>query len=277
MSKSQIDKAAAVQMASGMNVSANLLEAERLIGEAANSGAGLVVLPENFAFMGKNDREQSTLREHDGDGPLQEFLGQTAARYGVWLIGGTIPMYAEDPGKVRAACLVFNDKGSRVARYDKMHLFDVHLVETDERYVESETVEPGRELVVVKTPFGRLGIAVCYDLRFPEIFRKMLDKGVQILAVPSAFTAISGKAHWEILVRARAVENLVYVVAAAQGGYHVSGRETHGHSMIVDPWGRVLAEAPRGPGCVSATIDKEYLISVRRNFPTIHHRRLKCR
>ncbi len=277
MSKSQIQKVAAVQMASGMNVSANLLEAERLISEAANGGARLVVLPENFAFMGKTDREQSTLRENHGEGPLQDFLGQTAARYGIWLIGGTIPMYADDASKVRAACLVFNDKGSRVARYDKMHLFDVHLVETDERYVESETVEPGRELVVVKTPFGRLGIAVCYDLRFPEMFRKMLDKGVQIVAVPSAFTAISGKAHWETLVRARAIENLVYVVAASQGGYHVSGRETHGHSMIVDPWGAVLAEAPRGPGCVSANIDKDYLITLRTNFPTIHHRRLKCR
>jgi nitrilase len=277
MSNSKINKVAAVQMATGMNVSANLLEAERLVSEAANSGARLVVLPENFAFMGNSDREQDTLKENDGDGPLQAFLGQTAARYAVWLVGGTIPMHADDASKVRAACLVFNDKGDRVARYDKIHLFDVHLVETDERYVESETIEPGHEVVVIKTPFGCLGIAVCYDLRFPEMFRKMLDKGVQILAVPSAFTAITGKAHWEILVRARAIENLVYVVAAAQGGYHVSGRETHGHSMIVDPWGTVLAEAPRGPGFVSSSVDKDYLITVRRNFPTIHHRQLKCR
>lgn len=277
MSDSKINKVAAIQMATGMNVSANLLEAERLVSEAANSGARLVVLPENFAFMGKTDREQDTLKENDGDGPLQAFLGQTAARYGIWLVGGTIPMHADDASKVRAACLVFNDKGDRIARYDKLHLFDVHLVETDERYVESETIEPGQEVVVIKTPFGRLGIAVCYDLRFPEMFRKMLDKGVQIVAVPSAFTAITGKAHWEILVRARAIENLVYVVAAAQGGYHVSGRETHGHSMIVDPWGTVLAEAPRGPGFVSSSVDKDYLITVRRNFPTIHHRQLKCR
>ena len=277
MSKSKINKMAAIQMATGMNVSANLLEAERLISEAAKSGARLVVLPENFAFMGKADREQSTLKEADGDGPLQDFLGQTAARYGVWLVGGTIPMYADDSSKVRAACLVFNGKGNRVARYDKTHLFDVHLVETEERYIESEIIEPGQDVVVVKTPFGRLGVAVCYDLRFPEIFRKMLDKGVQILAVPSAFTAITGKAHWEILVRARAIENLVYVVAAAQGGYHVSGRETHGHSMIVDPWGTVLVEAPKGPGFIVSSVDKDYLITVRRNFPAIHHRRLKCR
>ena len=277
MSESKINKVAAIQMATGMNVSANLLEAERLISEAASSGARLVVLPENFAFMGKADREQDTLKETDGDGPLQEFLGQTAARYGVWLVGGTIPICADDASKVRAACLVINDKGNRVARYDKTHLFDVHLVETDERYVESETIEPGEEVVVITTPFGRLGIAVCYDLRFPELFRKMLDKGVQILAVPSAFTAITGKAHWEILVRARAIENLVYVVAAAQGGYHVNERETHGHSMIVDPWGTVLAEAHRGAGFVIASVDKDYLITVRRNFPAIHHRRLKCR
>ena len=277
MTNSKTKKVAAIQMATGMNVSANLLEAERLVSEAANSGARLVVLPENFAFMGKTDREHDTLKENDGDGPLQAFLGQTASRYGVWLVGGTIPMHADDASKVRAACLVFNDKGDRVARYDKLHLFDVHLVQTDERYVESETIEPGQEVVVIKTPFGRLGIAVCYDLRFPEMFRKMLDKGVQILAVPSAFTAITGKAHWEILVRARAIENLAYVVAAAQGGYHVSGRETHGHSMIVDPWGTVLAEAPRGPGFVSSSVDMDYLITVRRNFPTIHHRQLKCR
>ena len=228
-------KIAAVQMATGPNVSANLLETERLVAEASECGAGLVVLPENFAFMGKRDQDQLALCETDGGGPLQDFLALTARKYGVWLVGGTIPMNARDAGKVRAACLLFDERGERVARYDKMHLFDVHLLDADERYVESATIEPGNEIVVVDSPFGRLGLAVCYDLRFPEMFRAMLDGGVDVLAVPASFTAITGKAHWEVLVRARAIENLAYVVAAAQGGYHINGRETHGHSMIVDP------------------------------------------
>jgi len=273
----KMNKAAAVQMATGPNVSANLLEAERLVAEAAGDGAGLVVLPENFAFMGKQDRDLCALREAPGDGPLQEFLSQLARRYGIWLVGGTIPLEAHDNSKVRATCLVFDDQGSQVARYDKIHLFDVHLVETDERYVESENIEPGDQVVVVDSPFGRLGIAVCYDLRFPEIFRTLLDKGMEVICLPASFTAITGKAHWETLVRARAIENLSYVVAAAQGGFHINGRETHGHSMIVDPWGTVLAQVPRGTGYVSCELDLSYLANTRRNFPTISHRRLNCK
>jgi predicted amidohydrolase len=269
-------KIAAIQMATGPNVSANLLETERLLAEAAEGGAGLAVLPENFAFMGKRDQDQIALREADGDGPLQEFLSQMARKYGLWLVGGTVPLMAHDAGKVRAACLLYNDRGQRVARYDKMHLFDVHLLEADERYVESSTIEPGQEVVVADSPFGRLGLSVCYDLRFPEIFRAMQGKGVDLLAIPSSFTAITGKAHWEVLVRARAIENLAYVVAAAQGGYHINGRETHGHSMIVDPWGTVLAQVPRGNGVVSCVLDREYQATVRRTFPTLQHRRLKC-
>jgi nitrilase len=192
-------------------------------------------------------------------------------------VGGTIPLCAKDAGKVRAACLLFDDRGERVARYDKMHLFDVHLLDSDERYVESATIEPGDTVVVVDSPCGRLGLAVCYDLRFPEIFRAMLDQGVEVLAIPSAFTALTGKAHWEVLVRARAIENLTYVIAAAQGGYHISGRETHGHTMIVDPWGTILAQVPRGNGTVSCLLDREYHATVRRTFPTINHRRLTCR
>jgi predicted amidohydrolase len=269
-------KIAAVQMATGPNVSANLLETERLVAEASECGAGLVVLPENFAFMGKRDQDQLALSEADGDGPLQDFLARTARKYGVWLVGGTIPMNARDAGKVRAACLLFDERGERVARYDKMHLFDVHLLEADERYVESATIEPGNEIVVVDSPFGRLGLAVCYDLRFPEMFRVMLDGGVDVLAIPASFTAITGKAHWEVLVRARAIENLAYVVAAAQGGYHINGRETHGHSMIVDPWGSVLAQVPRGNGAVSCALDRDYQATVRRTFPALDHRCLKC-
>jgi len=269
-------QAAAIQMASGPNVSANLLIADQLINDAVESGAGLVVLPENFAFMGEHDKDLLALRESDGDGPLQEYLSQIARRHGIWLVGGTIPLEAKSNSKVRAACLVYNDQGERVARYDKMHLFDVNLVEAHERYSESETIEPGGETVVVETPFGKLGIAVCYDLRFPEIFRKLLDKGMEVACLPASFTAITGRAHWETLVRARAIENLSYVVAAAQGGFHINGRETHGHSMIVDPWGTIVAQVPRVTGSISCALDLDYLRTTRRNFPTIGHRKIRC-
>ncbi len=269
-----MNRVAAIQMASGPNVSANLNEAERLIGQAAEAGAGLVVLPENFAHMGLTEFDKVKLREQDGSGHIQDFLAEQAAKFGVWLVGGTVPLVAHDADKVRATCLLFDDTGKRVARYDKIHLFDVEIVDTQESYTESMTIEPGDETVVVDTPFGRLGLAVCYDLRFPELFRRMLDQGAELFAVPSAFTAITGKAHWELLVRTRAVENLCYVIAAAQGGYHVNGRETHGDSMIVDPWGIVLDRLPRGSGVVLANIDAERLASTRRNFPTIKHRRL---
>lgn len=272
-------KLAAVQMASGPNVDANLLEAERLIHDAATGGAGLVVLPENFAFMGKRIQDVIPLAEADGEGPLQAFLARVAAKYGVWLVGGTVPLAAgtaaRTANRVRAACLVFDERGRRVARYDKIHLFDVSVPGAEERYEESAAIEPGDATRVIDSPFGRLGVAVCYDLRFPEQFRQMLDDGMELVAIPSSFTAITGKAHWETLVRARAIENLAYVVAAAQGGYHINGRETHGHSMIVDPWGTILAEVPRGTGVICGQLDTEYLQSVRRNFPVIAHRRLK--
>ncbi|MES9858105.1 MAG: carbon-nitrogen hydrolase family protein [Sedimenticola sp.] len=270
-------KIAAIQMATSPNVSANLLEAERLIAEAVDNGAGLVVLPENFAFLGKRQSELCSLREADNDGPLQEFLSQLAKRYSIWLVGGTIPLEAKDNSKVRAASLVYNSDGERVARYDKIHLFDVNLIEANERYIESSTIEPGEEAVVVDTPFGKLGLAICYDLRFPELFRMLLDKGMEIACLPAAFTAITGKAHWETLVRARAIENLSYVVASAQGGFHMNGRETHGHSMIVDPWGNILEQLPSGTGSVCSPLDLEYLASTRRNFPTIDHRKLTCK
>lgn len=270
-------RVAAVQMATGPNVNANLLEAERLIRDAAEAGAGLVVLPENFAFMGRRDHDTLSIVEADGDGPLQRFLAETASRFGVWLVGGTIALRSTTPERLRAAALIYNDQGVRIARYDKIHLFDVDLPGADERYEESATIEAGTDPVVVDSPFGRLGIIVCYDLRFPELVRHMVDSGVELLAVPAAFTALTGKAHWETLVRARAIENLIYVVAAAQGGYHLSGRETHGHSMIVDPWGAILAQVPRGTGCICSPIDRGFQDSVRRTFPALEHRRLKCK
>ena len=267
---------ACIQMASGPNVGANLLEAERLIEEAVSQQARLVVLPENFALMGKTETDKVEAREADNNGPIQSFLAEQAPRHGIWLVGGTIPMVASDENKVRATCLVFDDTGKQVARYDKIHLFDVELVDSDEQYTESETIEPGDRVVVIDSPFGRMGVAVCYDLRFPELFRQQLEDGMEILVLPSAFTAITGRAHWEVLVRARAIENLCYVIAPDQGGYHLSGRETYGHSMIVDPWGTVMNSLARGPGVVCADIELGRLNSARRNFPSIEHRRLKC-
>lgn len=270
-----MSRVSAIQMASGPNINANLLEAGRLIAHAAADGAKIIVLPEDFALIGL-DQDKLKAREADGKGPIQDFLAHHAARHGVWIVGGTVPLVADAADKVRAACLVYDATGKRVARYDKIHLFDVYLEETGEKYTESLTIEPGKSTVVIDTPFGRIGLAVCYDLRFPELLRAMLDRGFEIVTLPAAFTAITGKAHWESLVRARAIENLCYVVAAAQGGYHLSGRETYGDSMIVDPWGVVLDRLPRGSGIVSASLDPKRLHSIRRNFPSIEHTRLHC-
>jgi deaminated glutathione amidase len=264
-----------IQLASGPNVGANLLEAERLIAEAAGRGARLVVLPENFAIMGKTEHDKVAVREAPGAGVIQDFLANQARRRGLWIVGGTVPLVAEHEGKVRAACLVFNDRGEAVARYDKIHRFDVALVDSGERYTESDTIEAGDRSVVIDTPFGRLGLAVCYDLRFPELFRAMVDQGMELLAIPSAFTAITGKAHWETLVRARAIENLCYVLASAQGGFHISGRETHGNSMIVDPWGQVLDRLSSGSGIVVAELDMDRLRNIRRTFPCLDHRHIR--
>ncbi len=265
---------AAIQMASGPNINANLLEADRLISQAVTAGAELVVLPENFALMSMTEQDNVSQREKAGAGQIQDFMAEQAAHHGIWLVGGTIPLESGSPEHIRAACLLFNDKGKQVARYDKIHLFDVSLDETGENYTESDTIEPGNAPVVVDTPFGRLGLAVCYDLRFPELFRTMLQYDVEIIAVPSAFTAITGRAHWEVLVRARAIENLSYLIASAQGGYHANSRETHGDSMIVDPWGVVLDRLPRGSGFVIAKIDRERLKGIRQKFPALEHRKM---
>lgn len=267
---------AAIQMASGPNVNSNLIEAARLIGDAVKAGAEMIVLPENFGFLGQSEADKFAHVEDDGQGPMQDFLADQAKKHAVWIVGGTVPMRGEDEKRVRQVCLLFNEQGERVARYDKIHLFDVHITATDENYNESETIEPGDEVVVVDTPFGKLGIAICYDLRFPELFRRMLDGGVELIALPSAFTAITGKAHWESLVRARAIENLSYFIAADQGGYHVNGRETHGDSMIVDPWGQVLDRLPSGSGYIIAEVDQAHVAKVRSNFPATSHRRISC-
>ena len=271
-----MSKCAAIQMASSPNVSSKLLAVDQLIGEAAKAGAKLVALPENFALMGEHETDKIKVKEADGFGPIQDFLASAAKKHAVWIVGGTIPITGTNSNKVRAASLVYNDQGERVGRYDKVHLFDVNVPGTNEVYRESDSIEPGTEPQVFETPFGKLGIAVCYDLRFPEIFRKMAKQGVEILVVPSAFTAETGAAHWEILLRARAVENLCYVIAPNQGGFHLNGRKTFGHSMIVDPWGVVLDCYKTGSGFVLADIDKDRLEKVRGAFPVLNHRRFFC-
>jgi len=276
--KQTVTTVACIQMASGPNVAANLLEAERLIAIAVENGARLVVLPENFAIMGQEETDKVAVRESEQGGPIQDFLAAQAEKHAIWLVGGTVPMVSQYPDKIRAACLLFNSEGKQLARYDKIHLFDVSVVDSDEAYIESETIEPGNQAVVVDTPFGRLGLAVCYDLRFPELFRTLIDEGMEIVAIPSAFTAITGKAHWEPLLRARAIENLCYVLAAAQGGYHINGRETYGNSMIVDPWGVVLGRMPGSSGgVVTADMDIERLRNIRRTFPCLEHRNITCK
>jgi len=253
---------AALQMVSVPDRDTNLAEAGRLIAEAAGLGAKLIVLPENFAHMGVEETDKLVLAELPGQGPIQTFLSEQAKQHQVWLVGGTIPVAGSAPARVRAACLVFDDRGRQVARYDKIHLYDVSITETHETYCESDTIEPGDQLVVIDTPFGRMGVAVCYDLRFPEMFRAMSQTGLDIIVIPAAFTATTGKAHWEVLLRARAVENLCYVVAAGQGGLHANGRETFGGSMIIDPWGKVIARFTQGVGVVTASLDPHLQESV---------------
>jgi deaminated glutathione amidase len=263
-----VTRIAAVQLASGPNVDANLLEAGRLIEMAVEQGAKLVALPEYFGIMGMRDRDKVAAREKPGKGPIQDFLSATASRHKIWLVGGSVPLECSAPDKVRNSCLIYDEEGKLAARYDKIHLFGFEMGE--ERYTESRTIEPGKDVVTVDSPVGRLGVSICYDLRFPELYRAMKD--VDIILIPSAFTETTGKAHWETLIRARAIENLAYVLAPAQGGYHLNGRETHGDSMIVDPWGAVLDRLARGSGVVSAGINLQYLQRLRQSLPALTHR-----
>ena len=274
-------KVAAIQMASGTNVRANLNEVSNQISSAVKAGAQLVVLPESFAIMAMKDVDLVVVAEDEGTGTIQDFLSEQAKNNNIWLIAGTVPIKLKSDNvhyenKYYAACLVYNEKGEQVSRYDKIHLFDVHLEATKETYSESETIEAGNKAVVIDTPFGKIGLGICFDLRFPELFRELVLQGAQIIVIPSAFTAITGKAHWEVLLRARAIENLCYVVASAQGGYHVNGRETHGDSMIIDPWGSVLDHLPQGSGYVVADIDIENIINIRKNFPVLENRKISC-
>lgn len=268
-------RAAVIQMVSGTDLHANLEQASALLAQAAAAGAGLAVLPENFALMGAGDAAKLAVAEPAGSGPIQDFLSAQALRHRLWIVGGTVPLIErENTGRAFASCLVYDDHGRPAARFDKIHLFDVNIPGRDETYSESASTVAGEEVVVLDSPVGRLGLAVCYDLRFPELFRRMLTQRVQVIALPSAFTAATGRAHWEILLRARAIENLCFVLAPNQGGTHVGGRETWGDSLIVDPWGQVLDRLAQGPGVVLADIDLERQDQTRQVFPALQHRRL---
>lgn len=265
---------AALQMVSGAELTENLQQAAELIAEAVGQGARLIVLPEMFAVFGGTKQLQFGLAEAFADAPIQRFLSEQARRHQVWLVGGSIPI-AENKAslKVYAASLLYNDKGELLARYNKIHLFDVDVADSTGSYRESDNFEAGNDVVVVDTPLGRLGMAVCYDLRFPEFFRAMFAEGVDLISLPSAFTRKTGEAHWLPLIRARAIENQCYLIGANQGGLHAKQRETSGGSVIVDGWGRVLAEARLGNACITATIDRNALAELRSAMPIKQHQR----
>ena len=261
-------RVAAIQMISTTRVKENLNTAAALITEAVADGAELVALPEYFPIMGRRDADKIAAREVDGSGPIQDFLAETASKHGIRVIGGSMPLVASVEDKVLNTCLAFNPQGERVARYDKIHLFGFQ--KGNERYDESATIEAGREPVAFSTPFGRVGLSICYDLRFPELYRSLGT--CDLLLVPAAFTETTGRAHWEILLRARAIENQCYVLAIAQGGRHENGRETHGNSMLIDPWGEILARREKGEGVVLGEIDPVRIAEVRASLPALRHR-----
>ena len=261
---------AAVQMISAPQVDENLATATRLVSEAAARGARLVVLPEYWPIMGQTDSDKVALAEAPGEGPLQRFLAQAARQHGIWLVGGTLPLRSGEAGKVLNTTLVYDPEGKPVSRYDKMHLFG--FAKGSESYDEARTIVPGNCVTTFQTPFGRVGLAVCYDLRFPELFRALGD--CMLMVVTAAFTHTTGKAHWEVLLRARAIENQCYVLASAQGGLHPNGRRTWGHSMLIDPWGEVKAVLAEGEGVVSGALDPQFLAGVRESLPALKHRKL---
>jgi nitrilase len=262
---------AAVQMISGPDLAPNLATAARLIAEAAGQGARIVALPEYFPIIGGSDADRLALRETEGDGPIQNFLAGMAVRHGLWLVGGSLPLVADDAAKLRNSCLVFDPSGRRVARYDKIHLFGFR--KGDEAYDEAATIEAGAPLpVAFDAPCGRVGLGICYDLRFPELFRQL--GALDLIILPAAFTETTGRAHWEVLLRARAIENQCYVLASAQGGTHPGGRMTHGNSIVIDPWGEVIARIDKGEGVAVAELDPARIAEIRTSLPALQHRRL---
>lgn len=261
---------AAVQMVSSPELGDNLATAGRLIAEAAGRGARLVALPEYWPIMGRTDQDKVALAEQPGTGPIQDFLAAQAREHGIWLIGGTLPLVSGEAGRVLNTAMVHDPHGCPAGRYDKIHLFG--FTKGTESYDESRTIVPGQAVGTFEAPFGRVGIAICYDLRFPELFRAMGE--CALIVVPAAFTHTTGLAHWEVLLRARAIENQCYVLASAQGGLHPNGRRTFGHSMLIDPWGEVKAVLPEGEGVVTGTVDLEVMAAMRASLPALKHRKL---
>lgn len=266
---------AAIQMTSTANLQQNLQTAEKLIKQAVRQNAQLIVLPENFALMGKTETDKVNIREQAGTGVIQQFLADQAKQHKIWLVGGTIPIAAQQPNKVRAACLVYDNNGNCVARYDKIHLFDVCVTPGVEEHQESRAIEPGNKITVIDTPVGRLGLAVCYDIRFPELFRLMLQQQAEIIALPAAFTFTTGKAHWDTLTRARAIENFCFFIGSCQTGQHENGRQTYGHSNIIHPWGNILACLPENEGVIVTEINLAQQIDIRKRVPIVQHQRIK--
>ena len=265
---------AAIQMTSSHVVADNLAAAAGLLREAKDLGAEIACLPENFSFIGLHDADKCQVAEADGEGPVQSFLSETARKLKMWILGGTIVIRGDGADRVANSSLLIDAAGKRVARYDKIHLFDVTIPGRDEQYRESTHVAAGREPVIADTPVGRLGLSVCYDMRFPELYRELVAQGAEWLAMPAAFTVPTGRAHWETLLRARAIENLCYVVAPAQSGTHSSGRETYGDSLIVDYWGQVLSRLAKGTGVITADIDLAKEAETRARFPALTNRQL---
>ena len=267
-------KVAAIQMTSTRDVQANLREADRLLADAARQGAKLAVLPENFSFLGATDADRVAAVEAFGDGPAQQFLADAARRYELWLVGGTIPIRDGSVPRASSRSLLLSPDGRVAAHYDKIHLFDVDIPgKAAERYAESATTIAGTRVVTAATPVGRVGMTVCYDIRFPALFHRLSVLGTDIVVVPAAFTVPTGEVHWLPLLTARAVESLVYVVAAGQWGEHAGGRKTYGHSLVLGPWGELLGELPSGPGVVCVDLDMIRLAELRQRFPTVQHRR----
>ena len=267
-------KVAAIQMTSGHVVEDNLKAAAVLLREAKELGADVACLPENFSFIGRHDADKLEVAEADGEGPIQDFLRATARELRLWILGGTTVIKGDSPARVSNASLLIDSDGHRVARYDKIHLFDVTIPGRNEQYLESKHVTPGSKVVLADTPLGKLGLSVCYDMRFPELYRELVARGAEWLCMPAAFTVPTGRAHWETLLRARAIENLCYVVAPAQGGTHSSGRETYGDTLVVDYWGQVLSRLAKGAGVVIADIDLAKQAETRERFPALDNRRL---
>ena len=263
-------RVAVAQLISSGNLDENLSMLDALFAQASAKGAQLLVLPENFAFMGRHELDKLGLAEAEGTGVIQQTLSSLSRQYKIWVVAGTVPLKAPD-GRVWASSLVFNAEGKQVARYDKIHLFDVKISDT-EKHEESKTFAPGKKPVVIDTPIGRLGLSVCYDVRFPELYRELVNQGAEVFTMVAAFTVTTGAAHWHALLRARAIENLCYMLASNQGGVHANGRETYGHSLIVNPWGDVLSEIKHGTGLIFSDIDLEQLHERRAAFPCLDHR-----